>query len=333
MNARTALLFTTLIACGGSAPPVETVETNKKTETTTTAVATTPTATATPVEPEKPKDPPGPPSVLSWGGPGMDLATPESVWVDDSGLVLIANINGKPDGADNNGYISAYTGPTGKLNAQKFIEGGKNKVTLNAPKGITVAKGIIYVADLDTVRLFDLKTGAPKSEVKIAGATFLNDVAIGPDGKVYVSDSGAKVGEKGFEKTGTDAVYLIERGKAKALAKSADLNGPNGLVVDAKGVWVNTLWSNEIYRLDAKGQKQDVTKVPTGMLDGFAVVGDTVYVSSWEASTIYKGKIGGSFEALFTGIKGPADFAYDKKNNWLLVPWFLADKVEAYSIK
>ena len=48
--------------------------------------------------------------------------------------------------------------------------------------------GTLYVADLDTVRMFDAKTGAAKGEVKIPGATFLNDIAT--DGKVvYVSDS------------------------------------------------------------------------------------------------------------------------------------------------
>ena len=41
-----------------------------------------------------------------------------------------------------------------------------------------------------------------------------------------MSDSGIKVGAKGFEPTGTDAVYVIEKGKAKALAKGADLGAP-----------------------------------------------------------------------------------------------------------
>ena len=68
------------------------------------------------------------------------------------------------------------------------------------------------------MRKFDLKTGAPQAAIAIPGASFLNDIAVGSDGKVYVSDSGVKVGKAGdFEPTGSDAVYVIEKGKVKPL--------------------------------------------------------------------------------------------------------------------
>jgi hypothetical protein len=62
------------------------------------------------------------------------------------------------------------------------------------------------VHHLTVVRKFDAKTGAPKGEIPIPGSTFLNDLAIAKDGRVFVSDSGVKVGPKGFEPTGTDSV-------------------------------------------------------------------------------------------------------------------------------
>ncbi len=335
MKARSSVFFAMLLGCGGSNPPPEPPLAAKpavtaEPATTVSSVASAVAATSTP---ERPTAPSPPTAVNTWGGPGMELATPESVLIDDSGLVLISNINGKPLDADNNGFISAYAGATGKVNSHKWIEGGKNKVTLNAPKGMAIAKGVLYVADIDTVRLFDSKSGAPKGDLKIAGATFLNDVAAGPDGKIYVSDSGLKASDKGFEGTGTDAVYVLEGGKSRAIAKSSDLGRPNGLVATDKGIWVNTFGSGEIYRLDAKGQKQDVMKPPAGALDGLALVGDTLYVSSWESGSVYRAKIGGTFETVLTGLKAPADFAFDKKNSWLVVPWFMDSKVEAYAVK
>jgi len=276
-----------------------------------------------------PAPPAAPTAVATWTG----LSTPESVLYDaDADRYLVSNINGKPDGKDNNGFISVLS-PDGTTTTPKWIEGGKAKVKLDAPKGMGVVNGVLYVADISVVRMFDLKSGAPKGDVVIPGSTFLNDIATGPDGKVYVSDTGVKTGAKGFEATGTDAVYVIEKGHAKALAKSKDLGGPNGLLVTDKGVVVVTFASGEVFALDDKGQKQDVSKPPTGMLDGVVALGDSLLVTSWEGSAIYKGTLGGTFEKVLSDQKSPADIGYDTKRGRVLVPHFLEDKVEAYEIK
>ena len=149
---------------------------------------------------------------------GVGLATPESVIHDDAkDVYLVSNINGSPLDADNNGFISRLS-PDGKVENLKWIEGGKNNVKLNAPKGLAVMGDNLYVADLDTVRIFDRNTGAPSGEVKIAGATFLNDVAVTSDGHVLVSDSGLKAGAKGsFDPTGSDAeVGVVQHHPAQA---------------------------------------------------------------------------------------------------------------------
>jgi hypothetical protein len=279
--------------------------------------------------PATPPPPAAPTAVAKWTG----LSTPESVLYDaDADRYLVSNINGKPDGKDNNGFISVLS-PDGTTTTPKWIEGGKEKVKLDAPKGLGIAKGVLYVADISVVRTFDAKTGAPKGDVAVPGATFLNDIAIGPDGKVYVSDTGVKLGAKGFEPTGTDAVYEIDKGHAKALAKGKDLGGPNGLVVTDKGLVVVTTGSGEVYLLDDKGKMQNASKPPTGMLDGVIALGDSLLVTSWEGSAIYKGPLGGSFEKVLSDQKSPADIGYDTKRGRVLVPHFLEDTVEAYEIK
>jgi sugar lactone lactonase YvrE len=246
---------------------------------------------------------------------------------------LVSNVNGKPTEADNNGFISTLS-PDGQVTNLKWIEGGKNKAKLDAPKGLAIAKGVLYVADITAVRMFDLATGAPKGEVAIPGATFLNDVAAGPDGKVYVSDSGLKLGDKGFEPTGTDAVWIVDKGRATALAKSSDLGRPNGVLPTANGLLVVTFGSGELYRLDAKGAKEDVTKLPKGGLDGVVALPDgTLLVSSWDGSAIFKGKLGGTFEVALPQQKSPADIGYDTKRGRVLVPHFTENTVEAYDLK
>jgi hypothetical protein len=320
-----------LVACGAEqpAPAPPPVTSAAPAASASVEAPPAPVASAAPAAPvEAPKPPPPTPAQKYTG-----FSTPESVLYDAANdRYLVSNINGSPTDKDDNGFISVLS-PDGQVTVLKWIEGGKNKVKLDGPKGMGIAKGVLYVSDITSVRMFDLKSGAPKGEIPIPGATFLNDIAAGPDGKVYVDDSGLKVGANGFEPTGTDSVYVIEKGKAKELAKSPELGKPNGLAVTDKGLVVVTFGSGEVYRLDDKGAKQDVSKPPTGGLDGVEPVGDSLLVSSWEGSAVYKGKLGGTYELVLSDQKTPADIGYDSKRNRVLVPHFMDSTVETYDLK
>jgi sugar lactone lactonase YvrE len=261
------------------------------------------------------------------------IKTPESVLYDPEGdQYLVSNINGKPDEADDNGFISKVS-PDGKVTELKWIDGAKPEIKLNAPKGLALSPDTLYVSDIDRVRMFDRKTGKPKGEVVVKGATFLNDVAIDSKGTVYVSDSGVKVGKEGFEPTGTDAVYEIGKGRvAKAVFKSKDLARPNGLALVGGHLWVNTLGSNEVYQLAADGM-HDPIKMPKGTLDGLVALDDgSMLVSSWEASQVWRGKPGGTFDVVVPEAKSPADIGYDSKRHRILIPIFTGDSIEAYDL-
>ena len=134
------------------------------------------------------------------------LSTPESALHDSaSDLYLVSNIHGSPFGDDGQaGYISRIR-PDGTVENLRWIDGATEGVELNAPKGLGVLEDTLYVADVTAVRKFDRNTGAPKGSVPIDGATFLNDIAVGSDGLVYVSDTGLG---PGFSETGTDADLL-----------------------------------------------------------------------------------------------------------------------------
>lgn len=320
-----AALF--LVACGGSSTPATQPSTDP-------TPAVDPASPAPDAEmPAPPAEPPAPPPVV----PVMETAadagfvTPESVLYDEADDVyFVSNINGAPGAKDGNGFISKLS-PDGTVVALKWIDGAAKATPLNAPKGMALVGGLLYVADIDTVRIYDKKTGKAKGTVAIKGATFLNDVASGPDGTVYVSDSGLTLDEKGPTPTKTDAIYAIKKNKATAIAKGVELGNPNGLWVTDKGVWVNTFGTGEIYLLDAKGQRTMTQKV-AGALDGLYVSGDDIWVSSWEASGIMMGSGAGSFSLAQGGLPGPADFAYDTKRKVVVVPLFNDNKIVAYSL-
>lgn len=319
----------TPVAQPGEAPPVAPVTVEKSPAPSASAAAPAPSAAPKPAPVEAG---PEPAPVLTYKGA---FATPESVLYDAGGdRYLVSNINGHPNDADGNGYISELS-PDGTVKTPKLIAGGEKGAKLDAPKGLAIVGKELWVADISVVRKFDLKTLAPKGEIALPEATFANDIVAGPDGKVYVADSAIKVTEKGFEGNGGDQVLVIDKaGKAKPLAKSKDLSAPNGLFIGPKGLLVNTLTSNEVYSLGPKGEKTDVLKLPNGGLDGLLVIGDTLYASSWGASVIYKGKLGGaSFEPVIKNVKGPADFGWDSKRSRLVLPRFLDNIVEVYELK
>ncbi|KYF84004.1 hypothetical protein BE11_16425, partial [Sorangium cellulosum] len=263
------------------------------------------------------------------------FARPESVLYDaDNDRYLVSNVNGNPHDRDNNGFISVLS-PDGQVTNLKWIEGGRNKVKLDAPTGSAIVNGVLYVADLTTVRMFDLATGAPKGEIPIPGTTLLNDVAAAPDGRVYVSDSGFKIGATGnLEATSSDAVYVVEKGKARALAKSTGLRMPNGLAWTDNGLVVCSSGAPEVFRLDEKGARQDLTTTaPGGRLDGLVSVGDSLLVTSHEASAVLRGKLGGTFEVAIPEQKTPTDIGYDTKRGRVLVPHVMVDTVDVYELR
>lgn len=248
----------------------------------------------------------------------------------ESDVYLVSNINGGEVAADSNGFVSRLD-PDGRMLDLKWIDGSRPEQALDAPKGMTISDGVLYVADITSVRMFDRATGKATGKVTIPGATFLNDVAAAPDGAVYVSDSGLKEGKSGLEPSGSDAIYRIVRGKQKAerVIKDKSLGNPNGLLADAEGVWVVTFGSGELYRVSQEGRKEAGENLPTGQLDGIVQIADgSVLVSSWEGSSILRGSPGAGFLASIGGVASPADIGYDSKRKRVLIPLFLGDAVE-----
>jgi len=252
----------------------------------------------------------------------VGFATPESVLHDpQSDLYFVSNINGSPLDADDNGFISVVA-PVGKLAALKGIDGAADSVRLDAPKGMAVAGDLLYVTDITTIRRFDRRTGGPRGDFPVPGATFLNDIVAGLDGALYFTDSGLKSGANGFAPSGSDAVYrLTPAGKLDTLARGEELGHPNGIALSGDSVWVVSFGSGELYRV-AGGKKTDVVKLPKGSLDGLVILNGEAFISSWEAEAVFRGPLAGPFEPILSKLPAPADIGHDSWRHRLLIPLF-----------
>jgi sugar lactone lactonase YvrE len=278
--------------------------------------------------------PPGPPAQrIAVADTGF--RTPESVLYDEAAdAYIVSNINGSPLDKDDNGFLSRLA-PDGSVMALKWVDGAAPEVTLNAPKGMAIKGDTLFVADIDALRLFHRVSGAALGSRMVPGATFLNDVAVGPDGTVYVTDSGLKAGAQGFAPSGTDAVYRFDAsGKPVAVARDTALGRPNGILADSTGLTVVTFGSGEVFRLDpSSGAKQALPKPPQGGLDGVVRSADgSLLVSSWDGRAIYRLAAGGWTVAV-DSLEAPADIGYDGKRARVLIPLFTANRVVLQPIR
>lgn len=110
---------------------------------------------------------------------------------------------------------------------------------------------------------FDLKTGAGKTSAELPGKyAFCNDIAVGPDGSVYVTDSGdpdilkLSADGKSLEVWATDHRFKPSKPPPKA-------TGLDGIAVGSDGnVYVDTFTSGDFYRVEVKdGKPRKITRL------------------------------------------------------------------------
>lgn len=265
---------------------------------------------------------------------GVGFSTPEAILHDgEADVYLVSQINGSPLEADGNGFVSRVS-PDGTVAELRWIDGRNEGTELHAPKGMALVGDRLYVADIDTVRVFDRASGEPKGEIVIEGATFLNDLVAAPEGGVYLTDSGMKAGESGLEPSGAAAVYHISTdAKLTAILKDPEFAPPNGIAVDGERLLVVTFSGNQVYAIE-NGEATVIAELPTGGLDGIVLLPDGRWaISSWEGKAVYAGPLEGPYEVLVDGIESPADIAVDAVRRALIIPSFNGHEVVIHPLK
>lgn len=256
------------------------------------------------------------PELISKWSTDSVMRIPESVKYDaDNDVLYVANIQGNSNEKDGQGFISRVS-TDGEVLDLKWVTG------IDAPKGMGVYEGKLYVTNIDEIVEIDIAAGKVTNHYSLEGAQFANDIDINDAGVVFASDSrGGKV-------------YRLQRGTAEKWLESDKLQGPNGLFTKKEHLLIGT--NGAVLRADYETGELEEFISNTGGIDGLEEVGDGYYIKSDWAGHVHllhpeKEKL----LLLNTADDNinAADIDFIPETNMLYVPTFNDNRVMAYELK
>ena len=248
---------------------------------------------------------------MLWETPDS-LFTNESVLFDaGTGTIYVSNIEGQdPNGKDGKGSIGTIS-KDGKIVNAEWVSG------LNAPKGMGITNGKLYVTDIDELVEIDIASAKVSKKYKVDSAIFLNDLAI-QNNKVYFSDSR------------TGKVHLFDAGTVSTFSNGNE--GINGLEVAADGTLYG-LDGSGLKKWNADGTSSIINSQVTGG-DGLVILKDGNFIASrWQGEIWF---VSDTSQTLMLDTKAAesntADIGFIPNENMVLVPTFFKNKVVAYKL-
>lgn len=248
---------------------------------------------------------------LLWETPA-ELITNESVLFDpSSGNLYVSNIGGMdPLEKDGKGSI-AIVSTAGEILNPAWVTG------LNAPKGMAISEGKLYVTDIDEFVEIDIASAVISNKWKVEGAQFLNDVAA-HNGTVYFTDMN------------TGKVHAYADGTISTISEGN--TSINGIAVANDGT-IFGLDASGLKKWNADGTTTIVNSAVTGG-DGLIILGDGNFVASRWQGEIWFASADGETNMLDTKAaeSNTADIGYNPAEKVVYVPTFFKNKVAAYKL-
>jgi sugar lactone lactonase YvrE len=265
---------------------------------------------------------------------GFDV--PESARYDPSrDAYYVSNVTGHPTDRDDAGFISLMD-PDGRITTLRWIDGRSSGITLHAPKGLAIVGDQLWAADITIVRRFDRQSGSALGEIDLAplGATFLNDLATGPDGAVFVSDTGFVFSDGRMALSGGQRIYQIDRsGRASVLLEDKRMDAPNGVFFDAPNqrLLIASFNGPNVWAWTRTEGLQVAARGPGGY-DGIEALADgRILVSSQDGASILVLR-DGTLTPLITGVADVGDLGVDLKRDRVAIPRLDTNLLELWQV-
>jgi hypothetical protein len=246
------------------------------------------------------------------------LRTCESVLYDQQlNTLFVSCINGTPTDKNGAGYISRVN-PSGTIETLEWVTG------LNAPKGMGMYEGMLYVTDIDELVIIDINQGEVVERVPLDGASFLNDIAVDADGTVYISDSD------------TGILWKYENGELSQWITEG-LDRPNGLFAEESRVMLTSSGSQDLKIIDKTTGTFETVTTGIGAGDGLEYTGmEGHYIASSWTGEVFLIRPDFSKETLLKTSDqeiNSADIGFNLAEKVVYVPTFFDNRVVAYRLE
>lgn len=252
------------------------------------------------------------------------FAGPEAVRYDpEQDVFFVSNFNGGGNDRDANGFISKVKAD-GSENEVAFIT-GTDAYPLHAPRGMFITGDTLWAADIDGVHGFNRQSGEQVAFIDFSSFEpgFLNDIAAGPAGNLYVTDTGKSV------------LYRIN-GRQPSIAVDSLPHPPNGITLSPdssrlvlapwNGGTIFYAWSPAEEALNEFGSAGG-----GGNYDGIEFAGQRLISASQADSSLHLMHEGS--DSLYIHVPGrPADIGLDTKRNHVAVPYIALDRVDVWKL-
>ncbi len=247
------------------------------------------------------------------------VGNPESVAYDPKDKVFYAGDFGGPASTsadkDGKGKINKIT-LDGKV-MDSGIKPAADQPPFNKPKGIWIRGNRMWIADLDAVWVFDLKS--KKGRRLEIGTSYANDVTVVRN-VLYVTDNRNDV-----VLSIVPANFLRSKAEPKItrIVSGKGIN-PNGIYPARDGSLLLAGFKSKdephgIYSLGL-GQEPKLISKPIGLVDGLYQMRDgEILATDWVTNSLFQWNEKDGVRKLAGDIKGPADFCVVRNRDGYLV--------------
>ena len=258
-------------------------------------------------------------SLTGFSGPEAVRHDPEQdVW-------FVANFGaGGDEPRDADGFISRVTAEGG-VSPLRFMVGTAS-APLHMPRGMFIEGDTLWVADVDGVHGFHRVNGRHLAFIDFRAMEpgFLNDVSAGPDGVLYVTDTGAP-----------GRVYRVAGAGRRPDVVADSLPAPaNGITWDGdRGAFLLAPWGDGqvIRALRPDGGVDSVVTVPAGRFDGIELVPGGLLLATQTDSSLWMVEDGSPRRVVRTRGR-PADIGYDARRRRVAVPYIALNRVDIWEV-
>lgn len=253
-----------------------------------------------------------------------NLLSPESVLFDpDNNVYYVSSYDnlyykqGHPTG-----YISRFDSD-GEMIDHEWIK------SLFAPTGMCLHNKQLYVVTRFGVVVFETKNGKYLTQFDIPGTDFLNDITADSLGRIYITDSSGDPDKPD--------IYVIENNEVRPWLQSDQISNANGIYAYQGKLLIGNNGERLFQSIDIENQRiETICSMGAGIIDGIRIDNQGNWlVSHWEGKIFRITKLGEITEIFDTRLNGynAADFEYVSKENLLVIPTYLGNKIAALKLK